>query len=179
MKNTLQDIQDTAHNLDIFGEASELEAAQFVDDLTGDNDTTPDEDQNVPDSMPLPDALNFVTASRGDSIQFLTGIAEQMLAKFSAKSEDVKATQDSRTLNHQMAMGVKAVLVEWGARLAEAEERVQQSTPDERRRTGVNSADILEPEAEDRRPPSVPSAGVRKNTAAAQEWLKKSDATRS
>jgi hypothetical protein len=188
MTDTLQAIRDTYNNLDLFGEASELEAAKFVDEMSGDGDETPAEDQNVPDSLPLPDALNLVDASHGDGIRFLTGIAEQMLKQFSAKAEDVKATQDSRTLNHQMAMGVKALLVEWGARVAEAEERVAASTPDERRKMGVNPSTIVE-QAEPREPiicrassleetpscppsPSVPSAGVQKNTRAAQEWLK-------
>jgi hypothetical protein len=184
MKDTLQDIHNTAHNLDIFGEASELEAAQFVDEMSGDVDDTHPEDANVPDSMPLPAALTLVETSREDGFRFMQEIAEQMLARFSAKSEDLKSTQDARTLNHQMAMGVKALLVEWGARIAEAESRVAASTPDERRLLGVNVAEILEPsepEVESRSTSSVtgpPSASVMQNTKRAQEFLAKSDASR-
>src|SRR5580658_8859680 len=145
MKDTLQDIHHTARNLDIFGEASELEAAQFVDEMSGDVDDTNPDDANIPDVMPLPDALNLVDASHADGFQFAKGVAEQMLAQYSAKAEDVKATQDSRTLHANMSLALKKLLVEWGARIAEAEERVQQSSPDERRRTGVNVAEILEP----------------------------------
>jgi ABC-type amino acid transport substrate-binding protein len=182
-KDVLQDIADTYSNLDIFGEASELEAAQFVDEMSGDTDYTPDEDQNVPDSMPLPDALNLVDASRADGFTFAKNIAEQMLAQYSAKAEDVKATQDSRTLHANMSLALKKLLVEWGARIAEAEERVQQSTSDERRKLGVNVAEILEPKEPiicgpsslEGKPKSypAPSAGVQANTKRAQEFLAK------
>jgi hypothetical protein len=192
MKDTLQDIHNTARNLDIFGEASELEAAQFVDEMSGDVDDTNPDDANVPDVMPLPDALNLVDASHADGFQFAKGVAEQMLAQYSAKAEDVKATQDSRTLHSSMALGIKKLLIEWGARVAEAEERVQQSTPEERRKMGVaNVRDILEPEPQAETPkrvinvgpssiaePSVPAAEIQSNTKRAQEWLKKTDANR-
>src|SRR5271170_4036054 len=128
MTDTLQAIRDTYHNLDLFGEASELEAAKFVDEMSGDGDETDPSDINVPDSLPLPDALNLVDASHADGFQFAKGVAEQMLSQYSAKAEDVKATQDSRTLYANMSLALKKLLVEWGARIAEAEERVQQST---------------------------------------------------
>jgi hypothetical protein len=194
MTDTLQAIRDTYNNLDLFGEASELEAAKFVDEMSGDGDETPAEDQNVPDSLPLPDALNLVDASHADGFQFAKGVAEQMLAQYSAKAEDVKATQDSRTLYANMSLALKKLLVEWGARIAEAEERVQQSTLDERRKLGVRISDILEDQPADElkmpiilgpssleetptAEPRVPSLGIQKNTKAAQEWLK-SNATR-
>jgi len=179
MTDTLRAIRDTYNNLDIFGEASELDAAKFVDEMSGDGDETPAEDQNVPDSLPLPAALTLVDASHGDGIQFLTGIAEQKLAQFMAKSKDMRATADSRALFSNMAMGIEQLLVEWGARVAEAEERVAASTPDERRLLGVDVTKILE--AEPRSTSSVvgpPPAGVQRNTRAAQEFFKKSDATR-
>jgi hypothetical protein len=192
MTDTLQAIRDTYNNLDLFGEASELEAAKFVDEMSGDGDETPAEDQNVPDSLPLPDALNLVDASHADGFTFAKTIAEQMLAQYSAKAEDVKATQDSRTLHSSMALGIKKLLIEWGARVAEAEERVQQSTPEERRKMGVTDVrDILEPEPQAETPkrvinvgppsiaePSVPAAEIQSNTKRAQEWLKKTDAPR-
>jgi hypothetical protein len=193
MKNTLQDIQDTYNNLDLFGEASELEAATFVDEMSGDGDETHPDDANIPDSLPLPDALNLLDASRADGFQFAKGVAEELRAQFVVKSEDVKGTADSRVLHANMALAIKTLLVTWGSKIAEAEERVQQSTPDERRKMGVNPSTIVE-QAEPRepiicgpssldetpsRPASVPSAVVQRNTRAAQDWLKKSDATRS
>jgi hypothetical protein len=178
MKNTLQDIRDTHNNLDLFSESSELEAAAFVDEMSGDVDDTAAADANVPDTMPLPAALTLVETSHADGFQFMKDVAEQMLAQFSAKSEDVKATQDSRTLHANMALGIKKLLVEWGARIAEAEERLKQGTPDERRKLGVNVSEILEPEpeVENRSTSSVagpPSAAVRTNTKRAQEFLAK------
>jgi hypothetical protein len=180
MDDTQAKIRESYRNLDINSQESELEAAIFVDEMSGDGDETDPSDVNIPDSMPLPAALTLVETSHADGFQFMKEIAEQMLAKFSAKSEDVKATQDSRTLNHQMAMGVKALLVEWGARVAEAEERLKQTTPDERRKIGVDVEDILQgtPVNESsNRAVGVPSANVQSNTKRAQEWLK-SDATR-
>jgi len=194
MNDQIKAIRESARIFDIHSQESELDAAQFVDEMSGDGDETHADDINVPDYMPLPAALTLVETSRKDGFRFMQEIAEEMLAQFSAKSEDVKATQDARTLNHQMAMGVKALLVEWGARVAEAEQRVQQSTPEERRKMGVtNVRDILEsepqaeapkrvivvgPSSEEKPSSRVPSAGVQANTKRAQDWLN-SDASRS
>ena len=178
---------NTYEDFDIHSLESEWKAQRQIDYESGEYDETPAEDADVPDSMPLPDALHLVDASHADGFTFAKNIAEQMLAQYSAKAEDVKASQDSRTLHASMALGLKKLLVEWGARIAEAEERVQQSSPDERRRTGVNVAEILEPKEPiicgpsslDETPKSYapPSAGVQSNTKKAQEWLK-SNATR-
>jgi hypothetical protein len=173
---------DTYEDFDIHSLESEVKAQRQIDEMSGDVDDTHADDANIPDVMPLPDALNLVDASHADGFQFAKGVAEQMLAQYSAKAEDVKATQDSRTLHANMSLALKKLLVEWGARIAEAEERVQQCSPDERRRTGVNVAEILEPKEPiicgpsslDEAPKSYPgpSAGVQSNTKKAQEWLK-------
>jgi hypothetical protein len=125
----------------------------------------------------LPDALNLLDASHADGFQFAKGVAEELRAQFVAKSEDVKGTADSRVLHANMALAIKTLLVTWGSKIAEAEERVQQSTPDERRKMGVgNVAEIVEPRPESGSTPLVagpPSAAVVRNTKAAQEWLAK------
>ena len=183
---------DTYEDFDIYSLESELKAQRQIDYESGEYDEIPAEDADVPDSMPLPDALNLVDASRGDGIQFLTGIAEQMLAKFTAESKKLTVSADHRSLHANMALGVEKLLIEWGARVAEAEERMQQSTPEERRKMGVaNVRDILEPEPQAETPkcmidvgpssiaePSVPAAEIQSNTKRAQEWLKKTDANR-
>jgi hypothetical protein len=170
---------DTYEDFDIHSLESEVKAQRQIDEMSGDFDETPDEDANVPDVMPLPAAVTLVETSHADGFQFMKDIAEQMFAQFSAKAEDVRATQDSRTLHASMALGIKKLLIEWGARVAEAEERLKQSTNEERRLLGLDVSEILEPaepEVESRSTSSVvgpPSAGVVRNTKRAQEFLAK------
>ena len=83
--------------------------------------------------MPLSAALTVIAGSKSEGFQFLQEVADQMLAQFAAKGKDVKATQDSRTLYATMALGIEKLLVEWGARVTEAKERLEKTTPDERR----------------------------------------------
>ncbi len=181
---------NTYEDFDIHSLESELKAQRQIDYESGEYDETPAEDADVPDSMPLPDALHLVDASHADGFTFAKTITEQMLAQYSAKAEDVKATADSRQLYANMALALKKLLVEWGARIAEAEERVQTANPEERRKMGVNPRTVVE-QAEPKEPiicgPSSeekpksyapPSAGVQSNTKRAKEWLKSADASR-
>ena len=179
-KQRLDAIARTAHDMDINSQESEILAQEEIDYMSGELDVTPDEDAEVPDAMPLPTALALISSTKYEGFQLMQAVAEEMRDQFSAKGEDVKATQDSRTLHATMALGIKKLLVEWGARVTEAKERLEKTTPDERRKVG-NIDDLLREEDApvDDRHVGAPSAAVQSSTKRAQAFLaKKSDATR-
>jgi hypothetical protein len=144
-----------------------------IEAMSGDYDVSPD-DEIAAESMPLPAALTLIAGSKSEGFKFLQEVAEEKLAEFTAKSKNMTASQDSRSLFANMAMGVEQLLIEWGARVSEAKERLEKTTPDERQKIG-NLDDLLceeEPVA-DTRPVAPPSVKVQANTRAAQEWLTK------
>jgi hypothetical protein len=194
MKNTMQDIRDTYHNLDITSLESELEAQKQIDYESGDFDETPAEDVNVPDSMPFAAAVAVVDGVQDEAFQLFRQAAQTMMDGYLAESKNLKSSQDHRTVHANMAMGIEKLLVAWSEYVAEANDRVKNATTEEKRQRGVRVKPVVNkgpapveepiivgPSSEEKpkssRPPSAPSAGVQKNTKAAQEWLK-SNATR-
>ena len=176
MDDTQKKILDVAREFDL--NEYEDETYLSLEAVSGEYDVSPDEVAD--ESMPLSAALTVVAGSKSEGFRFLQEVAEQMLAQFTAKSKDEKATNDSRVLHHQMAMGIEKLLVEWGARVTEAKERLEKTTPDERRKVG-NIDDLLHEEdaSVDDRPVGAPSAAVQSSTKRAQAFFaKKSDATR-
>lgn len=171
--SVLDDIRATYRNLDINSQESELTAQAELDAMAGEGDETPAEDVNIPDSMPLAEAVAMVTDAQTEGFQVLRGIAEQMQADFARKAEDVKATQDSRTIHAHMALGIKKLLVEWGEKILEATERLQTASVDEKRTMGVDVKAILDSPTVDDRPVGKPSAGVLSSTKRAAEFFAK------
>lgn len=176
MDDTQRKILDVARDFDL--NEYEDETYLALEATSGEYDVSPDEAAD--ESMPLSAALTVVAGSKSEGFRFLQEVAEQMLAQFSAKGEDVKATQDSRTLHATMALGIKKLLIEWGSRVAEAKERLEKTTPDERRKVGNIDELLHEEDAPvDNRPVGAPSAAVQSSTKRAQAFFaKKSDATR-
>lgn len=144
-----------------------------IEAMSGDYDVSPD-DELAAESMPLPAALTLIAGSKSEGFKFLQEVAEQMLAQFAAKAEDLKSTQDSRTLYANMALGLKKLLIEWGARVSEAKERLEKTTPDERQKIG-NLDELLREEEPvvDTRPVAPPSAAVQSKTQAVVDFFKK------
>ena len=178
-KQRLDAIARTAHDMDINSQESEILAQEEIDYMSGELDVTPDEDAEVPDAMPLPTALALISSTKYEGFQLMQAVAEEMRDQFAAKGKDVKATQDSRTLYATMALGIEKLLIEWGARVTEAKERLEKTTPDERQKIG-NLDDLMRDEdvPVDDRPVGVPSTSVQENTRAALEFFTKPDAPR-
>jgi hypothetical protein len=204
MHDTLNDIRNSAHTFDIFDEASELEAAQFVDEMSGEGDETPAEDANVPDARPLDSAVEILRVSKSPVFQEIFGALKALHAECLNKSKDEKQTADFRSLNHTKGLGVEQSIGVFITILEESEARLKSATPAERHAMGKDAntfiSDLISPVAapqteaaspkrrvinvgpssleETPKSASVPSAGVQSNTKRAQEWLKKTDATR-
>ena len=170
MDDTQRKILEIAREFDL--DEREDETYLQIEAVNGDYDLSPD-DEAAEESMPLSGALTLLAGSKSEGFRFMQEVAEQMCDQFAAKGEDVKSSQDSRTLHANMALGLKKLLIEWGARVAEAKERLEKASPDERRKIG-DVTELLKEEAApvDERSVGTPSAGVQKNTRAAQDWLK-------
>jgi hypothetical protein len=183
--DVLQDIKNSARNFEIFDEASELEAAEFMDGTAGEGDETPAEDANVPDAMPFAAAVAVADGVQDEAFQLFRQAAQTMMDGYLAESKNLKASQDHRTVYANMAMGIEKLLVAWSEYVTEVNDRVKNATTEEKRQRGVrvkppvnkDPAPVEEPiivgfSSEQKPSPRVPSAGVQKNTKAAQEWLK-------
>jgi hypothetical protein len=171
MDDATKKVIEIAHEFDL--NEYEDETYAEIEAMSGDYDVSPD-DEIAAESMPLPAALTLIAGSKSEGFRFLQEVAEQMRDQFAAKGEDVKSTQDSRTLYTTMALGIKKLLIEWGARVSEAKERLEKTTPDERQKIG-NLDDLLREEEPvvDTRPVAPPSAAVQSNTRAALDFFKK------
>jgi hypothetical protein len=200
MRDTLNDIRKSAHTFDIFDEASELEAAQFVDEMSGESDETPAQDANAPDARALDNAIEILQVSKSPVFQEIFGALKALHAECVEKSKDEKQTADFRSLNHTKGLGVEQSIGVFTAILEESEARLKSATPAERHAMGSEANTFINdltspvaaspteeaspskrvivvgPSSEEKPSPRVPSAGVQANTKRAQEWLK-SDAS--
>jgi hypothetical protein len=192
---TLQAIHDSARTFDLYDEAGEAEATRILDEMAGEADTTADEDQfgsNGFDALPLEKAIDIQRVSKSPVFQEIYEALKTLHGECVNKSKDSKATQDTRTLEHQMGMGVEASIGIFTAILEESEARLKAATPEERRAMGseanrfisdliekpsVNNSPALSSEEKPKSYPA-PSAGVQSNTKRMQEFFKKSDARR-
>ncbi len=182
-RDVMQDIRDSYHAFDIHSQASELDAAAFVDEMSGEGDETPAEDANVPDAMPFAAAVAVVDGVQDEAFQLFRQAAQTMMDGYLAESKNLKASQDHRTVHANMALGIEKLLVAWSEYVTEANDRVKNATTEEKRHRGAkvkssaNQSVAPVEESNANASPRVPSARVVKNTKAAQEWLK-SDAQR-
>jgi hypothetical protein len=98
--DVLQQIRDSYHNLDINSLESELEAQRQIDYESGDFDESPDEDANVPDAMPLENAIEIQRVSKSPVFQNIFRALRELHADFVNKSKDEKQNADYRSLFH-------------------------------------------------------------------------------
>jgi hypothetical protein len=180
-------IRESARTFDIHSQESELEAATFVDDLTGDGDgdETPIDDANLPDAMRLANAVEIQRVSKSPVFQNIFAALKELHAECVAKSKDEKQTADFRSLNHTKGLGVEQSIGVFTTILEESEARLKTATPAERRAMGSEAnqfiSDLIAPATpiiagpespnEPPQPSRVPSASVQKNTKAAQAFL--------
>jgi hypothetical protein len=188
-------IQHSARKFDLYDEEGEAEATQILDEMAGEADTTADEDQfgcNGFDALPLDKAIDIQRVSKSPVFQEIFGALKALHAECVEKSKNEKESADFRSLHHTKGLGVEASIGIFTAILEESEARLKAATPEERRAMGSEAnqfisnliekpsvADVKKPTvSEPSAPARPPSAGVQRNTKAAQEFLAKSSARR-
>jgi hypothetical protein len=179
-------ILESARIFDIHSQESELQAQEDVDWISGDVEETPADDVDVPDTLPLENAIEIQQVSKSPVFQNIFAALKTLHAECVTKSKDEKQTADFRSLNHTKGLGVEQAIGIFTAMLEESESRLKSATPEERRAMGADAntfiSDLITPSEpiivgpsslETPKSPSVPSAGVQRNTRAAQKWLAK------
>jgi|SRR5580704_6789667 hypothetical protein len=142
MTDALRAIHESARKFDLDHNPNE-DVEQFIGDGNGDSNETPAEDADMPDAMPFSAAVKIVETSQDETFQFFAEIQEQLMLKYTAESKKFNASQDHRTLHANLAMGIEQVRLVWGERIAEATDRLQRATTEEKRSLGVNVKQIL------------------------------------
>jgi hypothetical protein len=130
---TLDAIHRTKRHFDLFDPAGVEDAEKVVSEMSGESfgSVTPADDKNE-ESVPLGDALTVTQFSRTKEYQSILGVLRDMQKSFSAKSEDVRATQDARTLYANMALGLKKGIAAVGEHVAAHKNRLKRATTEER-----------------------------------------------
>jgi hypothetical protein len=193
-KQRLDAISKTARDFDLNDEVGEAVATKILDETAGEADTTDDEDQfgcNGFDGVPLDKAIEILQVSKSPLFQGIFSALKALHAECIEKSKNEKQTSDFRNLHHVKGLGVEQSIGVFTAILEESEARLKSATPAERRAMGSEAnqfiSDLIAPVAEPilvgpssleetrsiAAPPRVPSAGVLKNTKAAQAFLAK------
>jgi hypothetical protein len=179
-------MKQSARHFDIHSEESEMKAAAFVDELTGDGDETPEDEENINgfEQVPLSGAIATAQLAQVPAFQSIHAAIKDLHAQCVEKSKSEKESADFRNLNHAKGLGIEQVLGVINAALEESAARLKSASPDERRAMGSEANTfindlitarepiIVGPSSEEKTSPRPPSAGVQMNTKAAQEWLK-------
>lgn len=154
MDKTLQAIHDSARNFDLYDEAGEAVATKILDDMAGEADFTPDEDQfgcNGFDGVPLSGAIDTARLAQVPAFQQIHAAIKDLHAQCVEKSKDEKQSADYRALHHAKGLGVEQVLGVINAALEESEARLKAATPAERRAMGSEAntfiSDLIAPVA--------------------------------
>jgi hypothetical protein len=143
---SLEAIRRTARHFDMFDAAGVEDAEMKVAGMGGESygSVTPAAELNQ-ESVPLGDALTVTQFSRSKEYQSILGVLRGLQTSFAAKSEDVKATQDSRTLHANMALGLKKGIAAIGEHVAIHAERLKRATTAERAILPSNVLEITRP----------------------------------
>jgi len=130
---SVEEIHGIAKAFDINSVESQDEAYAAVTAQGGmaSRDVTPDAD--LPNAIPIGDALNFSEFSKSEEAQKFLNILQTLHDKWVRQSKNEKLTQDARTLNHHKGMGMEEGLIAIGQAILEAQERVDNASVDERR----------------------------------------------
>lgn len=130
---TLEAIHRTKRHFDLNDPAGVEDAEKLVSEMSGESygSVTPGNDKNE-EFVPLGDALTVTKFSRTKEYQSILGVLRDMQASFSAKSEDVRSTQDARTLYANMALGLKKGISAVGEHVAVHTDRLKRATTEER-----------------------------------------------
>jgi len=130
---SVEEIHDIAKAFDINSVESQDEAYAAVTAQGGmaSCDVTPDAD--LPNAIPIGDALNFSEFSKSEEAQKFLNILQTLHDKWVRQSKNEKLTQDARTLNHHKGMGMEEGLIAIGEAILESQERVDNASVDERR----------------------------------------------
>ena len=105
MDKTLQAIHDSARNFDLYDEAGEAVATKILDDMAGEADFTPTEDQfgcNGFDGVPLSGAIEIQRVWRKSPVfqQIHAAIERICMRECVEKCKDEKQSADYRHLHH-------------------------------------------------------------------------------
>jgi len=130
---SIVDLQKIARDFDLNDPAGVEDAEQICAEAAGESygSVTPGNDKNE-ESVPLGDALTVTQFSRTKEYQSILGVLRDLQTSFSAKSEDVRATQDARTLYANMALGLKKGISAVGEHVAVHTDRLKHATTEER-----------------------------------------------
>jgi hypothetical protein len=137
-------IAQSERDFSIFDEASEESAADWVDSLVGDTEFTDPADEAPSETMSFDEAHRIIAMTQSAEFQLFYTAAQNILNDDVAKSKDFKATADSRALFQNMGMGIEQVRNAWNRMIAEAIERLNHATTDEKRKLNVTVKTVLE-----------------------------------
>jgi hypothetical protein len=138
---SVQDLADIRRTFDINNEEGMEDAERRVTEAGGESfrSVTPAEDLNGGDVVPLDRAVAVTELSQSREYQSILDILRDLQTFWSAKAEDVKATQDARTIHANMALGVKKGLAAIGEHVLVHTERLKHTSPAERGALGANA----------------------------------------
>jgi hypothetical protein len=146
-ENKWQDIRDSYSRMDIFSTVSEQEAAFEVASRTGDAGITEDDSDEFSngDSAPVPlaEAISMAQLSQVPEFRMILAKWQEMVDDFTKKSKNEKLTQDARTFNHNKAVGIEQALAAAGEIILAAQERLKNTTSEERNLLGSGALAAL------------------------------------
>jgi|ERR1700735_2280987 len=142
MEYTPQMLADIRRTFDL-NEGTE-DAERVVCEQGGESfrSVTPAEDLNG-EVVPLDRAVAVAEFSQSREYQSILDILRDLRTLWSAKAEDVKATQDARTIHANMALGVKKGLAAIGEHVLVHTERLKRASTAERAALGLNAKDRI------------------------------------
>jgi hypothetical protein len=142
-KATLDKIKKSARDFDLNSAPGEDDAEMYLDMIGGNSDVC--DEQEADAGMPLAEAASIIEGAESPTFKyFLNDIVEFTQRQYVARSKDLKKTSDWRVTHQNMALGLEHVLDIWKTKLAEAVERVQRATPEERRRMNATVKRVIE-----------------------------------
>jgi len=143
MSDEIKAIRASARTFDLDSDPNE-ETQQYIDEANGDQDATAAQDAEVSDGMPLDAAVKIVTMAQDETFQFFCEIQSQLQAKYLVESKRFNVTSDHRTFHANLAQGIEQSRLLWGQRIAEATERLQRATAEERRQLNTTVQRVLD-----------------------------------
>jgi hypothetical protein len=148
MADTRQAIRDSYLAFDIFGSAATEDANEIIASRTGEargDITAPDEEgvNGFEAPAPLAEAISMATFAQTPEFRQILAAWHEMVDNFTTKSKDERLTQDARTFNHNKAVGIEQALVVAGDIVLAAQNRLKNTSTDERALMDENAKLLL------------------------------------
>jgi hypothetical protein len=146
--DTLEAIQNSYRVMDIFGPAATASANDEIAERTGEarGDVTEEDLEGVNGNeplAPLSTAIGMATFAQTPEFQTIRRAWQELLEGFIAKSENLKLSADERIANQSMALGIKKALVVAAEVIAAAQERLRNTSVEERMAIGDSAKAVL------------------------------------